>query len=114
MINRVVLHMNNRVYSFLNPYMRDNTLSTYADNSLIYSVKNILIMPSVSNKIASTIFNDIANSNFSPCKCVIYIGVGPTLNVKVNDITIELFSDFSVQIECEVIHDWTSYFKYKW
>ena len=48
------------------------------------------------------IFNDIVNSNFSPCKCVIYIGVGPTLNVKVNDITIELFS---VQIECEVIHD---------
>lgn len=52
MINRVILHMNNRVYSFLNPYMRDNTLSTYADNSLIYYVKNILIMPSVSNKIA--------------------------------------------------------------
>lgn len=105
MINRVVLHMNNRVYSFLNPYIRDNTLSTYADNSPIYSVKNILIMPSVSNKIASMIFNDIVNSNFSPCKCVIYIGFGPTLNVKVNDITIELFSDFSVQIECEVIHD---------
>lgn len=37
MINRVILHMNNRVYSFLDPYMRDNTLSTYADNSLIYS-----------------------------------------------------------------------------
>lgn len=104
MINRVILHMNNRVYSFLNPYMRDDTLSTYADNSLIYSVKNILIMPSVSNKIASMILNDIVK-NFSPCKCVIYIGVGPTLNVKVNDITIELFSDFSVQIECEVIHD---------
>ena len=105
MINRVILHMNNRVYSFLNPYMRDDTLSTYADNSIIYSVKNILIMPSVSNKIASMIFNDIVDSNFSPCKCVIYIGVGPTLNVKVNDITIELFNDFSVQIECEVIHD---------
>lgn len=43
------------------------------------------------------IFNDIVNSNFSPCKCIIYIGVGPTLNVKVKDITIELDSDFSVQ-----------------
>ena len=41
MINRVILHMNNRVYSFLNPYMRDDTLSTYADNSPIYLVKNI-------------------------------------------------------------------------
>lgn len=38
MINRVILHMNDRVYSFLDPYMRDDTLSTYADNSLIYSV----------------------------------------------------------------------------
>jgi hypothetical protein len=27
------------------------------------------------------------------------------LNVKVTDITVELFSDFSIQIECEVIHD---------
>ena len=105
MINRVILHMNNRVYSFLNPYMRDNTLSTYADNSLIYSVKNILIMPNVSNKLASMIFNDIVNSNFSSCKCVIYLGAGYTLNVKVTDITVELFSDFSIQIECEVIHD---------
>ena len=105
MINRVILHMNNRVYSFLNPYMRDDTLSTYANNELIYSIKNILIMPSVSNKIASMIFNDIVNSHFSPCKCVIYIGGGPTINVKVKDIAIELFSDFSVQIECEVIRD---------
>lgn len=105
MINRVILHMNNRVYSFLNPYMRDNTLSTYADNSLIYSVKNIFIMPNVSNKLASMIFNDIVNSNFSPCKCVIYLGAGYTLNVKVTDITVELFSDFSIQIECEVTHD---------
>lgn len=105
MINRVILHMNNRVYSFLNPYMHDDTLSTYADNSPIYSVKNILIMPSVSNKITSMIFNDIVNSNFSPCECIIYIGVGPTLNVKVKDITIELDSDFSVQIEVEVIND---------
>lgn len=105
MINRVILHMNNRVYSFLNPYIKDDTMTTYANNSPVYSVKNILIMPSVSNKIASMIFNDIVNSNFSPCKCVIYLGAGYTLNVKVTDITVELFSDFSVQIECGVIHD---------
>lgn len=61
MINRVILHMNNRVYSFLNPSMvtmKENPLSLVESG-----FRQCIINPIISFELACSISENIKNHN---------------------------------------------------